>query len=76
VNGVANMEVDVLEAKGGGAGLTSTGKVLCWSEEPEEPDNAEVQEEARVTNVGEVEEDGDVDRVGTCGRVVFVVKGL
>jgi hypothetical protein len=46
VKGVADMEVYVLEAKGGGSGLASTGQVFCGSKEPEEPDNAEVQEEA------------------------------
>jgi hypothetical protein len=72
----ADMEVYVLEAEGGRAGLASTGQVFCWAKEPEESDNAEVKEEARVTDAGEVEEDGAVDRVGSSGRVVLVVEGL
>jgi hypothetical protein len=53
------------------------GRTLTLQQkEPEESNNAEVKEEARVANAGEVEEDGAVDRVGTSGRVVFVVEGF
>jgi hypothetical protein len=72
----ADMEVYVLEAEGGRAGLASAGQVFCWAKEPEESDNAEVKEEARVADAGKVEEDGAVDRVGSSGRVVLVVEGL
>ena len=79
-------KVDVTESKGLRAGFRSGSlKVFCWSEEPVESDNDEVDSvgvEAPVfrmlgvESIGEAAEDSDVGWVGTRGRVVFVAQPL
>ena len=82
----SHIEVDVLEFEGLRFRIF-VGRLaaLSRSKEPEESDDDEVDDmgvEAPigwvvgVESVGEGSDDGDVDRVGTCLRVVFLSQGI
>ena len=86
VRASADGEVDVLEEEGLSAGFLVRGKeVFTGAQEPEESDNDEVCDvdvERAPDGVLEVEgswqvaEDGNVDRIGAFGWVVFVSHGF
>ena len=65
--------------------LSGRVELFCWSQEPEETDDAEVQDVAversvhvvlELQGIKDALEDGDVRGVGACGWAVFVLKGL
>jgi hypothetical protein len=77
-------EGDVLEAEGFGTGLACSGQVFSGVEEPEEADDAEVDKVGGDGGVWvgdgegnrEVLDDGEICRVGSLGRIVFIGKGF
>lgn len=65
--------------------LSGRVEVFSWSQEPEESDDAEVQDVAversvhvvlELQGVKDALEDGDVGWVGTCGWAVFIFESL
>jgi hypothetical protein len=77
-------EGDVLEAEGFGAGLACAGQVFSWAEEPEDTDDAQVDEVGgdgwvgvgEGKSDGKVLYDGEIGWVGPLGRIIFISEGL
>lgn len=84
VDSTSDGEVDVFEEEGLRSGFrVGRFEIFCRTEEPEEGNDDEVNDVAfslafegvfGVECVKEVADDGEVGRVGACGRRVFIVE--
>jgi hypothetical protein len=81
----AEGESDVLDTEGFGAALAVAEEVLGWAQEPVEANDAQevgvpvsrpVELVVGVEGMWDVAEDGEVGRIGACGRVVGVAEGF